>query len=48
MIRSSYAVRRNLLLRFSDDTIDETLPLAVLLQARGRVGGVFCLESGLL
>lgn len=34
MIRSFYAVRRNLLLRFKDDSIDETLPLAVLLQVR--------------
>ncbi|GBF91540.1 hypothetical protein Rsub_04280 [Raphidocelis subcapitata] len=33
MIRSFYSVRRNLLLRFKDDAIDETLPLAVLLQS---------------
>ena len=34
MIRNFYPVRRNLLLRFQDDSIDETLPLAMLLQVR--------------
>ncbi|KAI8475731.1 MAG: hypothetical protein J3K34DRAFT_403441 [Monoraphidium minutum] len=37
MIRNYYAVRRNLLLRFQDDTIDETLPLAMLLQESSAV-----------
>jgi hypothetical protein len=34
MIRNYYGVRRTLLLRFKDDTIDETMPLAMLLQVR--------------
>lgn len=34
MVREGYGVRRNLLLRFADDGIDETLQLAVLLQVR--------------
>jgi hypothetical protein len=43
MIKTFYGVRRNLLLRFRDDTIDETLGLAVLLQVRGVVrGGGIC------
>lgn len=37
MIRSFYAVRRNLLLRFQEDTIDETLQLASLLQQSSAV-----------
>jgi hypothetical protein len=34
MIKTFYGVRRNLLLRFRDDAIDETLGLAMLLQVR--------------
>ncbi|KIZ06343.1 hypothetical protein MNEG_1607 [Monoraphidium neglectum] len=37
MVRNYYAVRRNLLLRFQDDSIDETLGLAVLLQSSSAV-----------
>jgi hypothetical protein len=42
MVRNYYAVRRNLLLRFQDDSIDETLGLAVLLQVPGRRGVLSC------
>lgn len=37
LIRSNYSVRRNLLLRFSDDTIDETLALGMLLQSGSAI-----------
>lgn len=34
IISDRYQVRRNLLIKFTDDTIDQTLPLAQLLEAR--------------
>jgi hypothetical protein len=34
MIRDRYQVRRNLLIKFADDSIDQTLPLAQLLEDR--------------
>lgn len=37
MIRNFYPVRRNLLLRFQDDSIDDTLGLAMVLQV-GALG----------
>lgn len=39
LIRSYYTVRRNLLLRFKDDTIDESNAFATMLQVRDRAAG---------
>jgi hypothetical protein len=37
LIRNYYAVSKNLLLRFKDDTIDETIELASLLQGSSAI-----------
>jgi hypothetical protein len=39
LIRNYYGVTRNLLLRFRDDTIDETIDLAALLQGSAAISG---------